>query len=165
MLQEHRGRQMKRFEMLTKYYDHILDISGFLSTVIKKKELSKKSGLKLKFIKRLFDDFPNKITVKDLVKIADAIDMELDLSNIFVPKKLKDVRTYTSKKNGMHIKIDNKKNQKFIADYYAKNGLTDKSAEEKIAFIEREFGYEHCSANTIDGQLLSAEMVLLAECT
>jgi len=59
------------------------------------------------------------------------------------------------------LHINSPKNRKLIDAYYDKFNMLDKSAKEKISFIEQQFGFENCTAKTIEGMLFSAEMILL----
>jgi transcriptional regulator with XRE-family HTH domain len=78
-------------DFLKKYYDLILDISEPISDRmdelhLSKRKLAKKANVSHKFICRLLGDFPNKITIKQLLKIAIALDMQIDLTKIFIEK-------------------------------------------------------------------------------
>ena len=83
-----------REEFLRRLYRHTLDITEFVCSElnrrnISRKKLAKKMRVFETHLDMLLDDLPADFRLSDLLRLADALSMDIDLSKVFVEKKKK----------------------------------------------------------------------------
>jgi len=85
-LKESRGVFLRRL------YLHILDITEFVCGELKRRKMGRKKLAKRmrvfeSHLDTLLNDLPEDFRIADLLRLADALNMDIDLRHVFVPRK------------------------------------------------------------------------------
>jgi len=83
-----------REEFLRRLHRHTLDITEFVCGELKRRKMSRKKLAKRmrvfeSHLDTLLDDLPADFRLSDLLRLADALSMDIDLSKVFVSKNKK----------------------------------------------------------------------------